>query len=1206
MTGSPCCRLSDFPSSRMDNDSATASGDSSEEISALVRKLHETQQRLEELTGGEVDAVIHPGGQSYLLHEAQEKLASSEAMHRQLSETQIAVLNALPAHIALVDLHGVIVSTNQAWRKFATANALQGPTFGLGQNYLDVCERAVGECSEEAHKAAAGIRAVLNGETNEFQLEYPCDSPTEKRWYQLVVTPMGNKVPEGAVVMHLNITERKLVQEVVQQSEERFRGMFSAAATGIAVSTPQGRYLQTNAAYCKMLGYTEAELRALDFASLTHPDDLSLNLEARDDLLAGRTESFVMEKRYLKKNGDVVWTRASVSATHAIGGEIATLIVMAEDITESKKAENALTLFRSLIDRSPDAIEVLDPRTGQFLDVNETGCLRLGYSREELLSMNVLSVDNGEHPLSWPTAVEALKKNDSLMLESRHRRKNGSTYPVEIFTRYIDLNDGYVVAVVRDITDRKQSEARFRLLVESNAQGVFFWNIKGDIREANDAFLALVGYSRQDLDNGIINWISLTPSEFVHLDQIALKELTAKSRCKPFEKEFLRKDGSRIPILLGAATFGDNPDEGVAFALDLTDRKEKESEVRFNEQRYRMMVEATSAIVWDTPASGEFTVEQPSWSAFTGQTFEELRGWGWLQAIHPDDQAETERVWSTAVANRTGYHVEHRLKSRDGTFHDMAVNAVPILGEEGTIRQWIGIHTDITIRKQSEERIEEQASLLDKTRDAIMVRDLEGHVLFWNMGAERMYGWTAEEAVGRRTIDFLHVSSEKFREINDQTLERGEWNGEVQNLTAAGHQITVEARCTLIRNNAGNPKSVLAVITDITERKKIEQQFLRAQRMESIGTLAGGIAHDLNNILAPIMMSIQLLKVTSTDPDAERILKTIEVSAKRGADIVRQVLSFARGLDGEKIEVQPRHLLEDLENIIKDTFPKNIRLEFYVPNDIWTILGDPTQIHQILLNLCVNARDAMPNGGTLSLHVANSVLDDHYSSMNLHAKAGRYIQVSVADSGMGMPKGVIDKIFEPFFTTKGMDKGTGLGLSTVMAIVKSHHGVINVYSELGKGTTFKVYLPAMELSEDLQRACAKEINLPRGNGETILIVDDEASILTITSQTLRTFGYEVVTATDGAEAVALYAVNRNDIAAVLTDMTMPIMDGPATIRALLRLNPAVKIIAASGLTTNGSVAKTSEMGVSEFLIKPYTAETLLNVLKRVLEGTAER
>jgi CheY-like chemotaxis protein len=371
--------------------------------------------------------------------------------------------------------------------------------------------------------------------------------------------------------------------------------------------------------------------------------------------------------------------------------------------------------------------------------------------------------------------------------------------------------------------------------------------------------------------------------------------------------------------------------------------------------------------------------------------------------------------------------------------------------------------------------------------------------------------------------------------------------------------------------------------------------------MESIGTLAGGIAHDLNNILAPIMMSIDVLKTAINDPVSLEILQTIEVSSRRGADIVRQVLSFARGMEGERIEVQPKHLLKDIETIIKDTFPKNIRQELTLPEDPWTIRGDPTLIHQVLLNLCVNARDAMPNGGKLSIGVENFVLDEQYATMNTQAKPGRYVLISVSDSGTGIPPDLLEKIFEPFFTTKELGKGTGLGLSTVLGIVRSHEGVVNVYSEPGKGTTFRVYLPAIQQATEGQKRQTQSIALPRGNGELILVVDDEASVLTITSQTLNAFGYRVLTATDGAEAVALYAKHQNEIAVVLTDMMMPMMDGLATIRALQRINPTVKIVAASGLNANGGTLRDNDANVKHFLMKPYTAGTLLKSIRMILE-----
>ena len=366
-----------------------------------------------------------------------------------------------------------------------------------------------------------------------------------------------------------------------------------------------------------------------------------------------------------------------------------------------------------------------------------------------------------------------------------------------------------------------------------------------------------------------------------------------------------------------------------------------------------------------------------------------------------------------------------------------------------------------------------------------------------------MYGWTSEEVIGRDVRDLLHVNVKKFEEAHGLVLDLGEWYGELQYHTRSRGDITVEARWTLIRDDDGQPQSVLIINTDITEKKKIEAQFLRAQRMESIGTLAGGIAHDLNNILAPILMSIDILKDMSESEQALEILNTIDLSAKRGADIVRQVLSFARGLEGERIEIQPKHLLKDLEKIIKDTFPKDIKLRFTLPTDIHTIMGDPTQVHQILLNLAVNARDAMPNGGNLSVSAENCLLDEHYAATHLDARPGRYVMISVTDSGTGIEPELMDKIFEPFFTTKELSKGTGLGLSTVMAIVKSHGGVVNVYSEPSRGTTFKVYLPVMETLAEGFLARPEESGFPRGNGETILIVDDEDSILTITGQICR-------------------------------------------------------------------------------------------------------
>lgn len=510
---------------------------------------------------------------------------------------------------------------------------------------------------------------------------------------------------------------------------------------------------------------------------------------------------------------------------------------------------------------------------------------------------------------------------------------------------------------------------------------------------------------------------------------------------------------------------------------------------------------------------------------------------------------------------------------------------------------------DITQRKQIEEQLKEKAALLDHARDAIIVHDLSHGVLYWNKSAERLYDWTANEAMRKdvRELIYKHLTP-GYEEAIQALLDKGEWGGEIRQVNRQGKELVSESHWTLVRDERGEPLSVLSINTNITERKKLESQFLRSQRMESIGTLAGGIAHDLNNLLAPILMSVQLLQLKFPDEESQRLLKTLRVNAERGADLIKQVLSFAKGLGGERIPLQPKHLIREIVKVLKDTLPRSIEVNFKFPDgqELWSVKGDATQIHQVLMNLCVNARDAMPEGGRLTITLENRVIDESYARMHLEAKPGPYVVIYVEDTGTGIPPGIVDRIFEPFFTTKEQGKGTGLGLSTVMAIVKSHDGFIDVYSEYGRGTTFRVSLPALQIGPE-KLADAALTELPLGNGELILVVDDEEGIREITRSTLQAFGYSVLTAGDGTEAVAVFAQNQDRVMLALVDMMMPFMDGPATIRALRRIKPGVKIIASSGLADNSKAAEAANAGVKQFLAKPYTAEKLLKTIAEVIK-----
>jgi signal transduction histidine kinase/CheY-like chemotaxis protein len=406
-------------------------------------------------------------------------------------------------------------------------------------------------------------------------------------------------------------------------------------------------------------------------------------------------------------------------------------------------------------------------------------------------------------------------------------------------------------------------------------------------------------------------------------------------------------------------------------------------------------------------------------------------------------------------------------------------------------------------------------------------------------------------------------------------------------------------RKALIYDEQGKPLLMGGIAKDITERKKLEQQFLRTQRMESVGTLAGGIAHDMNNILAPILLSLQTLRKTLTDERSVRLLDMLKSSANRGAALVKQILTFARGTESEKTVIQVKHLIEELRKFVHATFPSDIALRVDVSKDLWTIKADPSQFHQILLNLLVNARDAMPNGGTITIEAENTTLDAHYAAMHPEARPGQYVVVSVTDTGTGIPQEIQQKIFEPFFTTKEIGKGTGLGLATVYSIVKNHGGFINLYSETGKGTTFRLFFPA-NISEETKEQQTLYVESLEGHGEYVLLVDDEHVIREASRLALESNGYNVLLAADGIEAVSMFAKQQDKIDLVITDMDMPNMDGPTLVRTLQKMKPSLPIIIASGLAENGKLAVMDNMNIRKSLSKPYTAEQLLSAIGEVL------
>ncbi len=520
----------------------------------------------------------------------------------------------------------------------------------------------------------------------------------------------------------------------------------------------------------------------------------------------------------------------------------------------------------------------------------------------------------------------------------------------------------------------------------------------------------------------------------------------------------------------------------------------------------------------------------------------------------------------------------------------------------------IGALRHRTERKRAEATLqasqERLRQIFEASPNVTSVFKMEGQDLrrtWMSPNLERLFGYTIEESLQPHWWS-AHVHPEDLARVftdSGRILVREHIVHEYRFLRRDGSVVWINDELRLVRDAAGQPHEVVGAWTDITARKELEAHLLRTQRLESVGRLASGIAHDLNNILAPMLMVPPLLREVVKDPELRNMLSLIETNAQRGSNIIKQLLTFGRGMEGEHVPVQLRSLVNEMSGIIQETFHKNINTRHETPRDIWLVSGDATQLHQVLMNLCVNARDAMPEGGTLTLKLENQEFDESFARITPGAQPGRYVCLSVTDTGDGIAPEHLDKIYDPFFTTKELGKGTGLGLSTVLGIVQSHGGFIQVHSRPGRGTEFKVYLPASEKAE-AQLAGQTDQSLPRGGGELVLVVDNEISVRQVTRKLLERNGYRVIEAVEGADGITQYVAHQKEVAVVLTDLAMPVMDGPAFIRVLRRLNPEVPIIVMTGYQSKSSLPANLGVPGEASLSKPFNGPILLQTLHRMV------
>jgi PAS domain S-box-containing protein len=574
--------------------------------------------------------------------------------------------------------------------------------------------------------------------------------------------------------------------------------------------------------------------------------------------------------------------------------------------------------------------------------------------------------------------------------------------------------------------------------------------------------------------------------------------------------------------------------------------------------------------------------------------------------VHPDDLAAVRRQKKAAAEGALRVDFFHRIVRPDGQIRTIQQIIETVYDDYRRPIREAGTMQDVTERRVSEEALRMQSQVLESMVEGVTVVDDAGVILFSNAAGDAMFGYPRGALIGRQVTTLLELPEDEGQvlvaRIREQVQRTGAWSGELPNRKRDGTPFITRARMAPVE--IAGKQCIVVVREDITQTKHLESQLLRAQRVESVSRLASGIAHDMNNILAPITMAVSLLRTAAPGTDQmEKLLALIETNANRGASLVKQLLFFGRGIEGHRAVLRLKDSVREIEDIISETFPRSIEIDSHVAEDASPLRADATQIHQVLLNLCVNARDAMPQGGLLSLSAINVNVTEDFPGRTSEATPGPYVRVTVADTGTGIPLADRDKIFDPFYTTKEPGKGTGLGLSTVMAIVKGHGGFVTMDSTVGRGTAFHLYLPALHSPPDAAATGPGEAP-PQGQNETVLVVDDEQSIREITCAILTRAGYRVLTANDGAGGAVVFAQHAEEIKVVLTDYDMPVMDGLALIRVLKQIDPAVKVMIAtgvqSGFRSEKQVAELAALGVTTTLGKPFSAQSLLSAIHELI------
>ncbi len=972
-------------------------------------------------------------------------------------------------------------------------------------------------------------------------------------------------------------------------------------------------FLAVNEAAVRRYGYSQEEFLAMK-ASDVRPGE---EVDRFAKTAAAVVDAVFQDRgewRHRLKNGEIIEVEINASAVDFKGRKAA--LSMIHDVTERKQAEAALrrseAKYRELIESMPVGY-YLSTTEGRFVEVNSAFCKMVGYSKEELLDMHIPSTlyfaESEREGETRYTGFSPVTETYRLM------GKNGSEVWLEDYARYVRNKNGKIIyheGICQNITQRKRdrealqfSESRLRTLIENSSDTILFLDSEWRFTECLNtaAYERISGYT-------IGERLGKSALDLFHPQELPALRAKFPSADEPgevvrAEYRIRRKDGTWRWVEGAARNMLADPSINalVIGVRDIEERKSAEKLLVESEERYRLLVRnSPDSIVVIT--DGRFAYLNPAaLEPMHASSVDELLGKPILDYVHPDSREEVALRIKQMIEEQKGLPLlEAKLVAFDGSPIEVEIRSAPVtyLGKPSVQ----SVIRNITDRKRVEQQLRLQSVALNTAANGIVITDKEGGIVWANPAFQSLTGFSPEEAFGKNLRDLIRSGKQNrefYRQMWGTILAGNVWQGEIVNKKKDGTFYTEEMTIAPVREGEGEITHFVAVKQDITVKKSLQEQLLQSQKLESIGQLAGGVAHDYNNILGVVIGYAELLKSQlAFDFEALRSVEAILNAAGRGADLTRQLLAFARKEMISPKVVNINSSVADIEKMLRSIIGENISLIFEPGKDLWNAKIDPSQFDQVLVNLAANSRDAIKGVGTIAIRTANVSIDGEWANRLSVIPEGDFVKISFSDTGEGMDQETVGRVFEPFFTTKAKGHGTGLGLATVYGIVKQNNGSIDVCSKEGEGTTFDIYLPRHHGSAENNRNVQPDLSA-RGF-ETILVVEDQVDMLELTKASLEKYGYRVLTALDPSEALRQCKTFTGTIHLMLTDVIMPGMSGRSLSESVRKLCPNIKVIFMSGYTANELAPEGVLAEGVEFIQKPFTPSALAKKIGDVLKA----